>query len=202
MVTPAPLRQNPRLAPPSTLVAPSKFMPESSPAGPGLFWKGFLGGVTPGPPGSALPPDMSPVKGEIYPPARRNGAEDRDIMSSSPPPMDGGLGSPSKPYRGRSGTTTAPSVKLENYTEDPSSNASGNNPNNRLNGLGLGEGNGNSRFNQNYGNGAGLNFNRPALPNKDEQKDEEDDDDGGIDLAKGFAPIGSFSSQRSGGLRS
>lgn len=203
MVTPAPLRQNPRLAPPSTLVAPSKFMPESSPAGPGLFWKGFLGGVTPGPPGSALPPDMSPVKGEVFPSARRNGPEERDVMSSSPPPMDAALsGSPSKPFRSRSGTSTAQTVKLENHPGEGQTISAGNNPSTRLNGLGLGEGNGNSRFSPNYGNGPGLMFNRPALPHKEEAKEDEDDDDGGIDLAKGFAPIGSFSSQRSGGLRS
>ena len=95
IITPAPLRQNPRLAPPSTLVAPSKFMPESSPAGPaGLFWKGLMSGNTPA---HGLP-DMSPVKGG------EPAADDaRAVMSSSPPPMEGlGGMSPSKPGRGSS----------------------------------------------------------------------------------------------------
>jgi len=203
MITPAPLRQNPRLAPPSTLVAPSKFMPESSPAGPGLFWKGFLGGATPGPPGSALPPDMSPVKGELYPHAHRNGLIDRDIMSSSPPPMDAALtGSPSKPARGRASTMTAQTVKQEDEPDvgenRSSSTGPGQNGNHKLNGLGLVESNGNGRI----GYTQGLGFSRPAIPAREETKEDDDDEDGGFDLAKGFAPIGgSFSSQRSGGLR-
>ena len=91
VITPAPLRQDPRLAPPSTLVAPSKFMPESSPAGPqGLFWKGIMSAT----PGQPLP-DMSPVKDDD---PRSNGI-DRHVMSSSPPPMDAAMGSPSKPGR-------------------------------------------------------------------------------------------------------
>ncbi|RMZ83120.1 hypothetical protein DV738_g1260, partial [Chaetothyriales sp. CBS 135597] len=97
LLTPAPLRQNPRLAPPSTLVAPSKFMPESSPAGPTLFWKGIMG-VTPGAPVA----DLSPVKaGQMDRDSERhrlNGEGlDRNLMSSSPPLMDGiGSESPTK----------------------------------------------------------------------------------------------------------
>ncbi|KAJ9660209.1 transcription factor [Neophaeococcomyces mojaviensis] len=203
MVTPAPLRQNPRLAPPSTLVAPSKFMPESSPAGPGLFWKGFLGGVTPGPPGSALPPDMSPVKGEPFHRGQRNGLVDKDIMSSSPPPMDAALtGSPSKPSRGRASTMGAQSIKQEGGPDAEenrsTSTGPGQNGNNKLNGLGLAESNGNGRL----GYVQGLGFSRPAIPVKEDSKEDEEDDDGGFDLAKGFAPIGaSFSSQRSGGMK-
>src|SRR5271170_3749248 len=85
ILTPAPLRQNPRLAPPSTLVAPSKFMPESSPAGPtGLFWKGaMMANFTPG----MAVPDMSPVKED---------ESNRGVLSSSPPPMDHSMGSPTK----------------------------------------------------------------------------------------------------------
>lgn len=205
MVTPAPLRQNPRLAPPSTLVAPSKFMPESSPAGPGLFWKGFLGGTTPGPQGSALPPDMSPVKGDIFPPHRRNGLEDRDIMSSSPPPIDAALtGSPSKPARGRSSTLNTQSMKQdggnETATDDRSASAEppiqNNNSSNRLNGLGLAEINGNGRMSYEP-NPA---FTRPVLPPSKEEGKEEEDEDGGFDLAKGFPSLSqSFSSQRNGG---
>ncbi|RMD42758.1 hypothetical protein DV735_g2383, partial [Chaetothyriales sp. CBS 134920] len=97
LLTPAPLRQNPRLAPPSTLVAPSKFMPESSPAGPTLFWKGIMG-VTPGAPVA----DLSPVKpGQMHRDGERNRLNgegiDRNLMSSSPPLMDGiGSESPTK----------------------------------------------------------------------------------------------------------
>jgi forkhead protein FKH len=96
IITPAPLRQNPRLAPPSTLVAPSKFMPDSSPAGgTGSFWKGLMSGDTPA---HGLP-DMSPVKGHQVGDGDVDGG--RGVMSSSPPPIDGvgdGL-SPSKPGR-------------------------------------------------------------------------------------------------------
>jgi forkhead protein FKH len=96
IITPAPLRQNPRLAPPSTLVAPSKFMPDSSPAGgAGSFWKGLMSGDTPA--HGLL--DMSPVKSNQV--GDRDADGGRAVMSSSPPPMDGlgdGL-SPSKPAR-------------------------------------------------------------------------------------------------------
>lgn len=96
IITPAPLRQNPRLAPPSTLVAPSKFMPDSSPAGgAGSFWKGLMSGDTP----AHVLADMSPVKGSHMGDGDPDGG--RGVMSSSPPPMDG-LGdgpSPSKPAR-------------------------------------------------------------------------------------------------------
>lgn len=201
IVTPAPLRQNPRLAPPSTLVAPSKFMPESSPAGPGLFWKGFLGGVTPGPPGSALPPDMSPIKADGYSTVRRNGIEDREIMSSSPPPMDHGYGSPSKPARDRSATIGLSSAVKQ---EDENGSASAGPGYQRPMGLGLVESNGNSHSRLNYGLTAppSLTFETSAnASNAKEAQKEDDDDDGGIDLAKGFAPISSFSSsQRAGGM--
>lgn len=87
MITPAPRRQNVRLAPPSTLVAPSKFMPESSPAvpGTGLFWKGLMGSTPAGP----RLPDISPIK-------RDENEDDGNIPSSSPPPMIGETGSPTK----------------------------------------------------------------------------------------------------------
>ncbi|KAL1998226.1 hypothetical protein VTN02DRAFT_6620 [Thermoascus thermophilus] len=77
MITPAPQRQQPRLAPPSTAQIPSKFMPMSSPA---QFWKFADLGSTPARP----VPDMSPLKGTpgLMP-------------SSSPPPPN--FASPSKP---------------------------------------------------------------------------------------------------------
>lgn len=82
MVTPAPHRQQPRLAPPSTAQIPSKFMPVSSPGG---FWKLADIGSTP-----ARPiPDMSPLK-----PTPGMGVGANPIPSSSPPPPN--LGSPSK----------------------------------------------------------------------------------------------------------
>ena len=97
MVTPAPHRQQPRLAPPSTAQIPSKFMPVSSPGG---FWKLADIGSTP-----ARPiPDMSPLK-----PTPGMGASANPIPSSSPPPPN--LGSPSKnggPVR--SGAGAAPIV--------------------------------------------------------------------------------------------
>lgn len=86
-MTPAPQRQHPRLAPPSTGQLPSSYLPTSSPA---PFWKYIHFGSTP-----AKPTDYSPLK---------------DLHSSSPPPavgIDGGdahahreLGSPLK-ERGR-----------------------------------------------------------------------------------------------------
>ncbi|OJD13379.1 hypothetical protein AJ78_06168 [Emergomyces pasteurianus Ep9510] len=98
MITPAPRRQQPRLAPPSTAQIPSKFMPMSSPA---QFWKFAEIGNTPGRVG-----EMSPLNGGGgggY--SHRagggggggGGAGDgmNAIPSSSPPPPN--LGSPSKP---------------------------------------------------------------------------------------------------------
>jgi hypothetical protein len=57
LVTPAPIRVNPRLAPPSTAQRPSQHMPTSSPA---PFWKYADIGITP----MKLPAfDPSPIKG-------------------------------------------------------------------------------------------------------------------------------------------
>ncbi|KAK2818403.1 hypothetical protein FQN49_007936, partial [Arthroderma sp. PD_2] len=58
MITPAPLRQQPRLAPPSTAQIPSKYMQLSSPA---QFWKLADMGNTPAKP----MPDMSPLKPSV-----------------------------------------------------------------------------------------------------------------------------------------
>jgi hypothetical protein len=66
-VTPAPQRQHPRLAPPSTGQLPSSYLPTSSPA---PFWKYVQFGSTP-----AKPNDFSPLK---------------DLHSSSPPPVIAG----------------------------------------------------------------------------------------------------------------
>ena len=66
VVTPAPQRHHPRLAPPSTSQLPSSYLPTSSPA---PFWKYVQFGSTP-----AKPNDFSPLK---------------DLHSSSPPPVAG-----------------------------------------------------------------------------------------------------------------
>lgn len=206
IITPAPLRQNPRLAPPSTLVAPSKFMPESSPAGPGLFWKGLMG-VTPG----HQVPDISPVKDED----RRSNGIDRHVMSSSPPPMDAGLGSPSKPARGsQAPTVTSSSAKKE---EGPSFNAMENgtvaDESHRF-GRGIGEvtskgspfglGAARSNTSDSFNNSVPPpgNHANPEHHRRGGEDDDEDDGAGGFDLAKGFAPIASasFHSQRSSSI--
>lgn len=89
MITPAPRRQQPRLAPPSTAQIPSKFMPMSSPA---QWWQFGEIGSTP-----ARPlPDMSPLKRSTTAGDGNNGIDTMNaIPSSSPPPPN--LGSPSKP---------------------------------------------------------------------------------------------------------
>ncbi|KAJ9609153.1 transcription factor [Cladophialophora chaetospira] len=194
IITPAPLRQNPRLAPPSTLVAPSKFMPESSPSGPqGLFWKGIMGAT----PGQPLP-DMSPVKDED---PRTNGIE-RHVMSSSPPPMDPNMGSPSKPARSSQAPLSSSSAaKKESTGLNPQwENVRASEENDRLS----------RSFASNGGVSNGLSASsrfasQPPVSNaaaKAIHNKDEDDGDGGFDLAKGFAPIagGSFHSQRSGSI--
>lgn len=97
-VTPAPQRQHPRLAPPSTGQLPSSYLPTSSPA---PFWKYVQFGSTPAKHG-----DYSPSK---------------DLHSSSPPPAAGAetssrireLGSPLKERGGGfhlAGTRGEPSL--------------------------------------------------------------------------------------------
>ncbi|RPA99702.1 hypothetical protein L873DRAFT_1682814 [Choiromyces venosus 120613-1] len=108
-VTPAPQRQHPRLAPPSTGQLPSSYLPTSSPA---PFWKYVQFGSTPAKPG-----EYSPLK---------------DLHSSSPPPVPGPegssrireLGSPLKERGGgfhlagsRGGTSLIPDIK-EDDDED------------------------------------------------------------------------------------
>jgi forkhead protein FKH len=177
MITPAPRKlHNVRLAPPSTLVAPSKFMPpDSSPAGPhGSFWRGLMSTGGPGFLGStpAGPvPDMSPVKHQAG--GGGGGGDDgKDVMSSSPPPMDGPGASPSKRISS-SAIRFGGGVKREIET-------------NRMNGM--------ASCGPGHGTGARENDHSP-----------EDDDDtemgggvgGGFDLARGFQPIGSFTSSNS-----
>lgn len=96
MITPAPQRHEVRLAPPSTLVPPSKFMFDSSPVGPGssLQWKSFMMGSTPARPG----PDISPLKTDL--------SLGPDVPSSSPPPV--GMASPSKATRNNQAPLATP----------------------------------------------------------------------------------------------
>ena len=193
IITPAPLRQNPRLAPPSTLVAPSKFMPESSPAGPqGLFWKGIMGAT----PGQPLP-DISPVKDED---PRSNGF-DRHVMSSSPPPMDTNMGSPSKPARSSQlPFSSSSAVKKDGALSLPRGNGVVSQEKGSF---------GRSFSNNGNANNGPVHLNKmTTLPHptstedRGSREEEDEEGDGGFDLAKGFAPIagGSFHSQRSGSL--
>lgn len=101
MITPAPQRQQPRLAPPSTAQIPSKFMPMSSPA---QFWKFADIGSTPARP----VPDMSPLKGTPG-----------IIPSSSPPPPN--FGSPSKP--GTSGNASGRNLDMIKQEDDAEARA-------------------------------------------------------------------------------
>jgi hypothetical protein len=175
------MRQNPRLAPPSTLVAPSKFMPESSPAGPGLFWKGIMGAT----PGTAVP-DLSPVKVDADDRIRTgrglDSDVDRQVMSSSPPPMDA-MGSPSKPARGSQFTSS--SARKDRDADDRSRSASAT--------VSAQAGRAGSAGTPIPGIQIGFNVNANAQVNRSEsaqgEDDEDEDADEGFDLAKGFAPI-------------
>ncbi len=91
LITPAPRRQNPKLAPPSTAHLPSTYMPTSSPA---PFWKFADDGSTPARP----MPDLSPLK-------TGGTAAMAGLQSSSPPPA--ASGSPSRP---RNGPFTRPEI--------------------------------------------------------------------------------------------
>lgn len=85
LVTPAPRRQNPKLAPPSTAHLPSTYMPTSSPA---PFWKFADDGSTPARP----MPDLSPLK---------TGGRDGGVnLQSSSPPHAGESGSPTRVRNG------------------------------------------------------------------------------------------------------
>jgi forkhead protein FKH len=190
MITPAPRKlQNVRLAPPSTLVAPSKFMPpDSSPAGPhGIFWRGlmstggpsFLGSTPAGP--AVL--DMSPVKhqsGGVGGAEGEGEADEKDVMSSSPPPMDGPGASPSK-------RISNPAIRFGGgVMREQEMNT------NSVHANGTGSG------------GVGHRYSTAENTYLDEGDDGNDDEGeigsgigGGFDLARGFQPIGSFTSSSS-----
>lgn len=158
-------------------------------------------------PGHQLP-DMSPVKDDD----RRSNGIERHVMSSSPPPLDSGLGSPSKPSRGSQAVVTSSSSARKEST--PLGHA-------KENGVGSDE----HRFNRSRGSSFATKLSpvthAPAPTNpvasfrvnppppvtnaNPAAKGVEDDDDGegGFDLAKGFAPIGggtSFNSGRSSSI--
>jgi forkhead protein FKH len=196
MITPAPRKlQNIRLAPPSTLVAPSKFMPpDSSPAGPhGIFWRGLMSsggaaylGSTPA--GPVL--DMSPVKHHQAGGSGIGGGveaetDEKDVMSSSPPPIDGPGASPCKRiphtairFGGGGGLKREQDVKVQSANNGMDSVAPAH-PHHRI----------------------------PDSENRDLLAEGEDDEEGeetggagiagGFDLARGFQPIGSFTSSSS-----
>ena len=187
MFTPAPRKlQNVRLAPPSSLVAPSKFMPlDSSPAGPhGIFWRGLMStggpaylGSTPARPAV----DTSPIKdhepvGGIGDDNRES--DEKDAMSSSPPPVDA---SPTKRVSKPALRFGGVGMKRE-YEVNIDANM------NSVNGLGTNTA------------GAGLGHGIPGPGNGlDEGEDEDDGENGagiggGFDLARGFQPIGAFNS--------
>ncbi|KAM5445255.1 transcription factor [Microsporum audouinii] len=108
MITPAPLRQQPRLAPPSTAQVPSRYMQLSSPA---QFWKLADMGNTPAKP----MPEMSPLKPSIGTAESNRWKTLNTIPSSSPPPAN--LGSPTKPASSIRGRGRESSIGRERASE-------------------------------------------------------------------------------------
>jgi hypothetical protein len=140
--------------------------------------------VTPGQP----LPDISPVKDDD---PRSNGLN-RHVMSSSPPPMDGVMGSPSKPARGSQMLNSSSSSVKHESTPGLLQRENGASAENE------------ARFDRNAAGAAPIRFNsEPSANTIENHNDDDDDGEGGFDLAKGFAPIagGSFPSQRSSSVR-
>lgn len=139
--------------------------------------------VTPGQP----LPDISPVKDDD---PRSNGLN-RHVMSSSPPPMDGGMGSPSKPARSSQMPNSSSSSGKHETTPGLLQRENGASAENE------------ARFGRNAAGAPPIRFNSEPSANTIENHDDDDDGDGGFDLAKGFAPIagGNFPSQRSSSVR-
>lgn len=128
-------------------------------------------GATPGMP----VPDLSPVKVDEDDLHRRmNGRgsldseHDRQVMSSSPPPMDV-MGSPSKPARSSQLPMTSSSARKDRDETRSRSATSARSPELK-------------QVQYNTAPPLQLQHNLKAL-------DDDDDGDGGFDLAKGFAPI-------------
>lgn len=167
MNTPAPLRQNPRLAPPSTLVAPSKFMPDSSPGGPSSFWKQLGAFGTPGTVNRGI--DISPLKTDMEP--------GLNVMSSSPPPMESH--SPSK--MASSQRMNGNSFSGNGRTPEAAQNGAHSGPASKV-AQGSGAANGN--------HGISVLPSGPVSAPVTKEEDSDDEGPGGFDLARGFAPIG------------
>jgi forkhead protein FKH len=123
-------------------------------------------------PGMAVP-DMSPVKED---------ESNRGVMSSSPPPMDHGMGSPTKSKGMRSSLPPSSSAMKGAVKEEPA----------KVNGMVGANANANGDSNV-------ANVKSAAPPSQ--AKDDDDEDGIGFDLARGFAPIGasrSFSGGQQG----
>ena len=139
-------------------------------------------GVTPG----QTVPDLSPIKSD--PDLRTNGIN-RDVMSSSPPPMEP-IGSPSKPARGSQVGMSSQLKKGNSIDQDGDTM--------------MGGGRSRSTTANAYEPGrAGAQSNTVAFqvnanangrdvlpPQQADVEEDEAGDEGGFDLAKGFAPIG------------
>ncbi|KAI9827966.1 MAG: transcription factor [Phylliscum demangeonii] len=170
LVTPAPRRQEVRLAPPSTAQVPSTYMPASSPA---AFWR--YADYLESSPAKPLP-DRSPVKR-------------RRADSSSPPPV---TESPSKAGRDPSGAMTTsragaaePGASARGSSVPlPTHAAAGNDGDGAGVGLGVGLGADHHRASS-----------LPPDPDSEMNDAMGDEMNQGIDLARGFQPIGSFTSQ-------
>ena len=131
-------------------------------------------------PGTVLP-DLSPVKVDDDDAIRQrmNGRHsvdsepDRQVMSSSPPPMDV-MGSPSKAARGGQVPMTSSSARKDRDTEDRSRSAS-------------------AFSSGGYASAplvqAGSTLNIQPDAGRAVAKQEDDDGEPAFDLAKGFAPI-------------
>jgi hypothetical protein len=142
-------------------------MPDSSPGGPSSFWKQLGAFGTPGTANRGV--DISPLKTDME--------VGRNVMSSSPPPMESH--SPSKvassqrvnghsfsgngrtPEAARDGATSAPAMKVEQRN---------------------GAANGSL--------GISVLPSGPVSAPVTKEEDSDDEGPGGFDLARGFAPIG------------
>jgi hypothetical protein len=152
-------------------------------------------GVTPG----HQLPDISPVKDDD---PRANGI-DRQVMSSSPPPMDAGLGSPSKPARSSQAPFNSSSSAKKEATPGIGRKENGVAKNNEAKFGGSLEPV--ARSNVSSAAEAGpalLKLSQQGRTNPERVTGDDDEDEGGFDLAKGFAPIGggSFQSNRSSSI--
>lgn len=120
----------------------------------------------------------TPARGVDISPLKTEDVHQRNVMSSSPPPMEGG-NSPSK--MGRS--SQAPALSSAQKENGLAASVDGNT---KLESNGNGNENGNGNGN---GNGSGK-HGISVLPSGPTKAEDSDDDGPGFDLARGFAPIG------------